>query len=108
MTDEELKTAKDALVQSLPEQFASVSDINGSIRTLVIDGLPDTYYQQFGMAVAAVTTADVVRVARQYVDLDHLAIVVVGDRATIEGPLKATGIAPIVNLDIDGNVVKGP
>jgi len=105
VTDEELKTAKDALVQSLPEQFASVSDINGSIRTLVIDGLPDTYYQQFGAAVAAVTTADVVRVAKQYVDLDHLAIIIVGDRATIEGPLKATGIAPIVYLDIDGNVV---
>jgi hypothetical protein len=52
-----------------------------------------------------VTKADVVRVARQYIDLDHLAIVIVGDRATIEAPLKATGIAPIVNLDIDGNVV---
>jgi hypothetical protein len=52
-----------------------------------------------------VTTAVVVRVAKQYIDLDHLAIVIVGDRATIEGPLKATGIAPIVNLDIDGNVV---
>jgi predicted Zn-dependent peptidase len=106
VTDEELKTAKDALVQSLPEEFASISGINGSIRELVVDGLPDTYYHQFGAAVGAVTAADVVRVARQYIDLDHLAIVIVGDRATIEGPLKATGIAPIVNLDIDGNVVK--
>ncbi|MCX6545474.1 MAG: pitrilysin family protein [Acidobacteria bacterium] len=106
VTDEELKTAKDALVQSLPEEFASISGINGSIRELAVDGLPDTYYHQFGAAVGAVTAADVVRVARQYIDLDHLAIVIVGDRATIEGPLKATGIAPIVNLDIDGNVVK--
>jgi len=105
VTDEELKTAKDALAQSLPERFASVSSINASIRTLVTDALPDTYYQQFGTAVAAVTQADVLRVARQYIDLDHLAIVIVGDRATIEGPLKATGIAPIVNLDVDGNVV---
>ena len=36
-------------------------------------------------------------------DLDHLAIVIVGDRATIEGPLKATGIAPIAYLDDYGN-----
>ena len=105
VTDDELKTAKDALAQSLPERFASVSSINASIRALATDALSDAYYQQFGAAVGAVTKADVVRVAKQYIDLEHLAIVIVGDRATIEGPLKATGIAPIINLDIDGNVV---
>ena len=47
-----------------------------------------------------------VRVAKQYIDLDHLSIVIVGDRATIEGPLKATGVAPIVVLDIEGNPIK--
>ena len=42
--------------------------------------------------------------ARQYIDLDHLTIVIVGDRASIEAPLKAAGIAPIVMADIEGNV----
>jgi hypothetical protein len=42
-------------------------------------------------------------VAKQYIDLGHLAIVIVGDRAAIEGPLKATGLAPITVLDVDGN-----
>ncbi len=42
------------------------------------------------------------RVARQYVDLEHLNIVIVGDRASIEEPLKATGLAPIVVLDAYG------
>jgi hypothetical protein len=46
-----------------------------------------------------------VRVAKKYIDLDHLAIVIVGDRTTIEAPLKATGVAPVVLLDIDGNAV---
>lgn len=44
--------------------------------------------------------------AKQYIDLDHLAIVIVGDRASIEGPLKATNIAPIVVVDGDGLPVK--
>ena len=44
----------------------------------------------------AVTKDDVVRVAQKYIDPDHLAIVIVGDRAKIEGPLAATKIAPIV------------
>ena len=107
VTDEELKTAKDALVQRLPGTFASVSSISGALSSLWTQGLPDTYYQEYGAAVAAVTKDDVVRVAKQYIDLAHLNIVIVGDRATIEGPLKATGIAPIVVLDGEGNVIAG-
>ncbi len=107
VTDEELTTAKNALVQRLPATFASVSAINGAITTLWTQGLPDDYYQQFAKAIEAVTKEDVVRVAKQYVDLDHLAIVIVGDRASVEGPLKATGVAPIVDLDIEGNPVTG-
>jgi hypothetical protein len=45
----------------------------------------------------------VVSAAKRYIDLDHLAIVIVGDRAAIEGPLKSTNIAPITLLDIEGN-----
>ena len=48
------------------------------------------------------TKADVLRVAKKYIDIDRLAIVIVGDRASIEGPLKATKIAPIAYLDIEG------
>jgi predicted Zn-dependent peptidase len=103
VTDEELATAKDSLVQGLPQMFGSVAGLNRALSTLWLYGLPDDYYQQYGKAVAAVTKEDVVRVARQYIDLAHLAIVIVGDRATIEAPLKATGIAPIVVLDVEGN-----
>ena len=78
--------------------------INGAITTLWTQGLPDDYYQQYAKRIAAVTKDDVVRVAKQYIDLDHLAIVIVGDKASIEGPLKATSIAPIVNVDIEGKI----
>jgi zinc protease len=105
ITDEELASAKDSLVQVVPGQFASVAGVNGVITTIWTQGLPNDYYQQLGKNVAAVTKADVVRVAKQYIDLDHLTIVIVGDRATIEAPLKATGIAPIVAVDIDGNII---
>jgi len=103
VTDDELQMSKNALAQSLPAMFASVSSIGSAIGTLWQLGLPDDYYQQYQKAINAVTKADLVRVAKQHIDLDHLSIVIVGDRATIEGPLKATGIAPIVGLDIEGN-----
>ncbi len=104
VTDEELTTAKDALTQRLPGTFGSVGGINGSITAIWTQGLPTDYYQQYGAHIAAITKDDVLRVAKQYLDLDHLAIVIVGDRATIEGPLKATGIAPIAITDIEGTV----
>jgi len=108
VTDEELTTAKDALVQRLPGMFASVTAINGAIASLWQQGLPDNYYQRYGAAVAAVTKEDVMRVAKQYIDLNHISIIIVGDRATIEAPLKATGFGPIVILDIEGNPKTSP
>ena len=68
-----------------------------------VQGLPEDYYQQYSKAVGAITKDDVLRVAKKYVDVDHLAIVIVGDRASIEAPLKATGVAPIAILDDYGN-----
>lgn len=108
ITDEEIKTAKEALVQGLPQRFASVSAISNAITSLVVQGLPDDYYQSYAKNVSAVTKEDLLRVARQYIDLNHLAIVIVGDRSAVEGPLKATGIAPITYIDIDGNPVGAP
>jgi predicted Zn-dependent peptidase len=79
----ELEAAVDAVVEKLKAEGPTAEEVQNAIN--------------------AVTKADLVRVAKQYIDLEHLSIVIVGDRATIEGPLKATGIAPIVGLDIEGN-----
>lgn len=106
VTPEELKTAQDNLVQGLPEEFASVAAVNGALNTIQFFGLPADYYQSYPEHVRAVTAADVQRVAERYIDVDHLDIVIVGDRKSIEEPLRATGIGPIVLLDADGNPVK--
>jgi zinc protease len=108
ITDEELETAKDKMVQSLPQNFSSVAAVSGSISGLYLNDLPADYYQHYAEHVRAVTKDDVVRVANKYVDLDHLAIVIVGDRKQIEQALKGTNVAPIVPLDIDGNPVSVP
>ncbi len=107
ITDEELKTAKESLIQGLPQRFASVSAISNAISSLVVQGLPDDYYQTYAKNISAVTKQDLLRVAKRYIDLNHLAIVIVGDRAAVEASLKATGIAPITLLDIEGNPSAG-
>jgi zinc protease len=106
ITDEEIKTAKESLIQALPARFASVTAISGAINSLNVQGLGDDYYQTYAKNVSAVTKEDLLRVAKQYIDLKHLAIVIVSDRTKVEGPLKATGIAPITLIDLEGNPVQ--
>jgi len=106
-TEEELQEAREAIVQGLPRNFASVGALAGALVTLQLYDLPRDYYQRFAADVQRVTAADLDRVARKYLDTGRLAIVIVGDRATIETPLAATGVAPIVVLDADGRRVEG-
>ena len=101
-TEDEIRQGKDALVQSLPARFASVNAASSAISSIYTLGLPETYFQEFAAKINAVTSDDLVRVAKKYIDMDKLAITIVGDRAVIEEPLRKTGIAPIVYLDIEG------
>lgn len=107
-TDDEIKQGKDALVQSLPEAFSSVNGVRSSISSLYLRDLPERYYQDFAAKINAVTRDDLVRVAKKYIDVDHMNLVIVGDRAVIEDGLRKTGIAPIVRLDVDGKPVITP
>ena len=104
-TEDEIKQGKESLIQSLPGQFGRVNGVAGAISAIYLDNLPQTYYQEFAARVNAVTADDLVRVAKKYIDLDRINIVIVGDRAVIEEPLRKTGIAPIVLLDIHGKPV---
>jgi len=64
--------------------------------------VPLDFYNAYTQGIAAVTQADVHRVARQYIDPDKLVIVIVGDRKSIEPTLKATRIGDVVVVDIAG------
>jgi zinc protease len=96
------------MIQGLPQSFGSVSSVSSSITSLYLSDLPQDYYQRYADNVRGVTKDDVVRVANKYIDLDHLVIIIVGDRKVIEQPLRNTGIAPIVFLDIKGDSLPVP
>jgi predicted Zn-dependent peptidase len=104
-TEDEIKQGKESLIQGLPRRFASVGQTNGAIASLYVQDLPENYFQEYAAKINAVTADDLVRVAKKYIDLSNLNIIIVGDRATIDEPLRKTGIAPIVYLDIEGKPV---
>ncbi|MEP7001831.1 MAG: pitrilysin family protein [bacterium] len=107
-TDAELVEGREGLIQSLPGRFSSVGGLAAAISSLYTQSLPETYFQDYAAKINAVTKDDLTRVAKKYIDVDHMNLVIVGDRASIEGLLKATGIAPIQVLDAEGRPVLVP
>lgn len=81
-------------------EFETSSQLAGKLEEVAVYGLPDDVFSTYVGAVQAVTSADLTRVAKQYLLLDRMAVVVVGDRATIEAPIRAAGLGPVTLVPI--------
>ncbi len=95
----ELRKAKRYLELQLPGELETSHDIADQLVAVAVYHLPLDYYNTYQARVAAVTRGDVQRVAKAYIDPSHLAVVVVGDSASIEAPLRATGVGPVRSLN---------
>jgi predicted Zn-dependent peptidase len=102
----ELAKAKAYVTLGLPGEFETTGGVAARVRDLLSYGLPLDYYDHYIERIAAVTAADVQRVARQYIDPDHFDIVVVGDKAQIEAGIKALNEGPIVYRDLWGQEIR--
>jgi zinc protease len=87
--NEELEFNKDYLTRGYPSGFETASNIAAQLETLVQFQLPDDYFNVVVPKISAVSDKDVLRAAKKYLDVDHLAAVVVGDRSKIEASLRA-------------------
>lgn len=101
----ELEKAKNYIILGLPGDFETTAGAAARFRELLAYDVPLTAYQDYVTRIRAVTAADVQRAARQYLDPEHFAIVVVGDRAVIEPGLRALNEGPIAPRDMWGHVV---
>ncbi len=101
----ELSRAKRFLQLQLPGNFETTQDIAFQLVPVTLYGLPLDFYNNYVQNIEAVTQADVARVAQQYINPGSLAIVIVGDRKSIEPGLKATNVAPIVIRDMSGQPI---
>jgi predicted Zn-dependent peptidase len=99
----ELQKTKRYLQLELPSSFETNGQIASRLSDVALYGLPLDYYNHVVDQIGAVTQSDVQRVATKYIDPSHLAILIVGDRKSIEGPIRALNIGPMVFLDVAGN-----
>jgi zinc protease len=87
--EEEVERARDYLSGILPLEWQTTDQLAERLADIAIFGLPDDYFRNYRARIAAVTKDDVDRVAREYLDPTHQAIVVIGSAATIADPLRA-------------------
>ena len=106
-TEDELKSAKTASIQSLPGQFETTEATAGAVGRLFLYDRPLDYYAALPAKFLAVTSNDVAKVATDDIHPDQLVIVAAGDRAKIEPGLKEAGLGPVEVRDINGTLVSG-
>ena len=82
VSDDELATAANALIETFPRRFESKS---GMLRVFVDDeltGREHDYWARYRDRVRAVTPDDIMRVAQRYLPPEDMAILVVGNWAS--------------------------
>ncbi|HWB95770.1 MAG TPA: insulinase family protein, partial [Bryobacteraceae bacterium] len=99
VTEEELRIAKDTALNSLVFAFDTRSKTLGRMLTYEYFGYPKDFIQQYQKALAAVTRADVLRVAREHLRPGDIAVVAVGKPDEFGKPLTALGL-PVKTLDL--------
>jgi zinc protease len=78
-TDDELRHAKDELLNSFVFRYDTPEKVLAERVSLEFYGYPADFLEKYRAAVEKVTTADLERVARKYVDRSKLAVLVVGN-----------------------------
>jgi zinc protease len=83
VTEDELKTIKDNLIATFPGQFASKAQTAAVFASDEYTKRDPAFWQTYRDRIAAVTAADVQRVAREHLVPEKLIVLVVGDQKEI-------------------------
>ncbi len=99
VTEDELKSAKDTALNSLVFAYDTRSKTLGRVLTYEYYGYPKDFIQQYQKALAAVTRADILRVAKEHLNPASFTIVAAGNPQDFGQSLDSLG-SPAVTLDL--------
>ncbi len=102
VTAQELADAKANLIRGYAQRFEANAQVADELATLFLYGLPFETLARYATTIDAITADQVMAVARKYIDAKKTVILVVGDRAKIEAPVRSLNLGEIVVLDADG------
>jgi zinc protease len=100
ITDEEIKRAKDSILNAFIFRLDSPDKILGERLTYEYYGYPPDWLDKYEAEIKKVTAADVNRVAAKYLHRDQLSVLVVGNTKEFDKPLSSLGAVKEIDITI--------
>lgn len=100
INDEEIKRAKDAILNSFIFRFDSPGKVLQEKMAYEFYGYPLDFLENFQKGIEKVTKEDVARVAAKYIHRDQMAVLVVGNASEFDKPLSSLGAVSKLDITI--------
>ena len=98
---DELGKARNYVALGFPSEFESSSDLSRRLEELVVYQLPDDYFERYVANVQAVSAEAARKASATYIQPARFAVVVVGDRKTIEAGIRALNLGPVRVISVE-------
>ncbi len=99
VSEEELKQAKESIINSFIFGFTQANSIVTQQARLDFYNFPQGYLENFRENIAKVSSEDILRVAKKYLHPEAMTIMVVGDEKKFDQPLSTVGTVREIRLD---------
>ena len=98
---QELEDTRNYLMGVFPYTAQTIGDIAKRLETMAVYRLPEDYYLRYPERVSEVTREDVLRVAREHIHPDDIAVVAVGPAEALEPQLAELGPVTVRRRESD-------
>ena len=98
---EEIARAKNYIALGFPAEFESSADLSRRLEELIVYQLPDDYFERYIANVQATMAEALQKAANTYIQPSRFAVVVVGDRKTIEPGIRALNLGPVRVMSVE-------
>jgi zinc protease len=92
---DELAKAKSNLTLTLPGEWETMAAVDASVRSILIFGLDDRYYDTYPAKVRGVTADQIPGIASKVIHPGQLVWLIVGDRAKIEAGIRELNLGEV-------------
>ena len=97
----EVARAKNYVALSYPRNFETTRDIAAELADMIVYNLPDDYFNTYVQKIQTVTPEQIQAAAKKYIQPDKFAVVIVGDRKTIEAPVRGLNLGPMTFMGVE-------
>jgi predicted Zn-dependent peptidase len=98
---DEIARAKNYIALGFPSEFETSADLSRRLEELIVYQLPDDYFERYIANVQAVNAGAIQKMAQTYIQPSRFAVVIVGDRKTIEPGIRALNLGPVRVMSVE-------